>query len=70
MKRTVKILLIVGMAIFVIKYGEIAWRYIDEDYRNKVQVETWKRRILEFQKEQNLKNQLKENIQDTIYQGE
>lgn len=40
------------MAFFAIKYGEIAWRYIDEDYGNKVKVETWKRRVAEFQEEQ------------------
>ena len=70
MKKTIKILLIIGIGIFAIKYGEIAWRYIDEDYGNKVKAETWKRRVAEFQEEQKLKEEQNEIIKDTIYKDE
>ena len=70
MKKAIKILLIIGIAFFAIKYGEIVWRYIDKDYGNKVKVETWQRRVAEFQEEQKQKEHQKENIKDTIYRDE
>lgn len=57
-----------GVSIFTIKYGEIAWRYLDEDYRNKVKLETWQKRVTEVQKKQ--EQALKENNRDTIYQDD
>ncbi|MEZ4818329.1 MAG: hypothetical protein R2776_10250 [Flavobacteriaceae bacterium] len=70
MKKTIKILLIIGIAFFAIKYGEIVWRYLNEDYRHKVKVETWQRRVTEFQEAQDQKEQSKEIVQDTIYRDD
>jgi len=65
-RKTIKILLIIGISFFAIKYGEIAWRYIDGDYGDKVEMETWQRRNTEFSEKQ--KELLKENNKDTVYQ--
>jgi len=55
------------MAIFAYTIREIAWRYIDEDYANKLKVETWNRRIAEFEKEQSEKSRTKKVVKDEIY---
>ena len=66
MKKTIKILLLIGLSIVAIKCVEIARRYFDKDYRNKVRLETWERRVAESQQETSPKE--KENKKDTIYQ--
>lgn len=45
MKKTLQILLLSGVLIFIIRYGEIAWRYIDKDYGNKVKIDAWNRSV-------------------------
>ena len=67
MGKLIKILLIIGITIFAYTTGEIAWRYIDEDYTNKLKVETWNRRIAEFEKEQSEKTQIKKADKDETY---
>jgi len=65
--KIIKILLIIGMAIFAYTIGEIAWRYIDKDYANKLKVEIWNSRIAEFEKEQSEKARAKKVNKDEIY---
>lgn len=52
MNRFIKVLLLAGFLVLVIKVGEIIWRHIDKDYSNKVKVETWTNRLSEFQKQE------------------
>ncbi|WP_367388175.1 hypothetical protein [Lewinella sp. LCG006] len=64
--KAIKILLLIGLSIFVIKFGEIALRYLSEDYRNRVRVKAWNKGFREFQEEES-ENEKKK---DTIYQDE
>lgn len=65
MSKTIKILLSIGFLILIIKVGEIARRYIDKDYANKVKVETWNSRLAEFQK-QNIETPLNEKLESFL----
>ena len=53
MGRIIKILLVIGIAIFFCVIGEIVWRYIDEDYANKIKMQTWANRIAEYKEDSN-----------------
>jgi len=48
LKNIAYLLGLVGLLGLILTYGEVARRYLDKDYGNKVQLRTWEARIEDF----------------------